>query len=187
MPIAVPEKYGKLLNGVEACVQQYYNALPWPLNKDTIGEVELVLQQQLERALNQLYTPAVQARLKQDRIAQQQQLANQKLAENESLVWVHCVACKRVFAGRTRGCVNVTCSRFKVDQGLATDHGCNLTFQWAKAQPANLSLLPSEFWFSNVEAGNRASSARILIADFLTTARDSLNAPKALRKRRSSR
>ena len=188
MAITVPEKYGKLLTVVQACVEQYYNNLPWPLNKDTISEVELVLQQQLEQALNQLYSPAVQEQLKQDRMAQQQLLANQNFAENESLLWVFCVGCKRIFAGRTRGCVKVTCSRFRVDQGLPTDHGCDLTFQWSRAQPVNLSLLPSEFWFSNVEAGNRTSSARSLITNAFTTARDFLNsAPKVLRKRRSSR
>lgn len=186
--ITVPEKYGKLLAAVETCLQQYYAELPWPLNDNTIGELHSTLQQQLENALNQLYTPAVQEQLKQDRIAQQQRLANQRFEENESLLWVHCVGCQRVFAGRTRGCPKVTCDRFKVDQGISTDHGCSLTFEWTKAQPANLSLLPSEFWFSKIEAGDRAGSARNMVNDAFTSVYNFF-APgsRILRRRRSSR
>jgi hypothetical protein len=183
----VPEKYGALLTAVDACLQQYYAQLPWPLNNDTMGEVHSVLQQQLVQSLNQLYTPAVQEQLKQDRLAQQQRLSQQRFERNESLLWVHCVGCRRIFAGRTRGCVKVTCSRFAVDQGLTTDHGCNLTFEWVKAQPVDLSLLPTEFWFSKIEAGERAGSARNIINDAFASARDLFAAkPKTLRKRTTS-
>lgn len=163
--ISVPEKYGKLKSEIETCLHTYYNALPWPLNDQTFGAVDNELQQIFNQVMQKLYTPAVKEQLKRDRIAQMESMSNSSLGDNESLLWVYCVQCQRIFAGRTKGCVNVTCCHFTTKQGTQNvDHGCGLEFQWAKAQPVPIANLPQDFWFSNIEVDQRAPHVKNVIS-----------------------
>ncbi|CAF0988070.1 unnamed protein product [Rotaria magnacalcarata] len=162
----VPEKYGKLKMELEICLRQYYDNLPWPLNDQTIGAVDDELQRIFYRVMQNLFTPAVKEQLKRDRMAQMEMMSKLNLDKNESLLWVYCVGCRRIFAGRTRGCVNVTCCQFKNKAGVKiVDHGCGFTFEWAKAQPVPINTLSSEIWFSSIETDQRTNSIKNLISD----------------------
>ncbi|CAF1202522.1 unnamed protein product [Didymodactylos carnosus] len=183
-----PEKYGFLLIDIEYCLKRYYEKLPWPLNDETIGQVESDLQGLCTQALDNIYTPEVIEQLKRDRVAQMEALSKLKLAENESLLWVHCVGCKRIFAGRTVGCANVTCSQFQVSDTMNTDHGCSLTFQWKKAQPVKFDQLPKDIWLLDIEGANRGDVFRKKIRELQRKIiLGAANLPKLKHKRTHSR
>jgi hypothetical protein len=94
----------------------------------------LYLQQIFNKVLQNLFTPKLKERLKRDRVQQMTLMSKLQLEENESLLWVCSVCCRRIFAGRTRGYVNVTCCHFTTKSGTTNvDHGCGLKFEWAKA------------------------------------------------------
>ncbi|CAF4590171.1 unnamed protein product [Rotaria socialis] len=169
----VPEKYGKLKMELEICLRQYYDKLPWPLNDQTIGAVDDELQQIFYRVMQNLFTPEVKEQLKRDRMAQMEMMSKLNLGNNESFLWVYCVGCRRIFAGRTRGCVNVTCSQFNNKVGVRiVDHGCGITFEWAKAQPVPINTLSSDIWFSSIETDQRADFVKNLISDVTDDARN---------------
>jgi hypothetical protein len=168
----VPQKYGILQKELENCLRWYYDELPWPLNDETFDSIDVKIREIYNQALDQLYTPEVRAQLKRDRAAQMELLSNSKFSENESYVWVYCVHCRRIFAGRTKGCVKVQCSHFVLPHTKTTntDHGCGETFIWELAQPVRVNDLPEEMWLSNIEEGHRDKSTQ----EFLSKIRQTL-------------
>lgn len=159
------EMYGNLVKELEICLRNYYDKLPWPLNDKTVGEVDNELHKIFDRVIQNIFTPEVKQRLKRERIEQMELMSKLRLNENESLLWVYCVYCKRVFAGRTRGCVNVTCCHFNTIRGTKnSDHGCGQTFQWEKAQPVQMSSLPQEFWHAAIETDERNGSIESILS-----------------------
>jgi hypothetical protein len=174
---SVPEKYGKLKSELEICLHQYYRKLPWPLNDQTCGAVDDELQQIFNQVMENLYTPEVKEQLKRDRVAQMEIMSKSNLDDNESLLWVYCVGCQRIFAGRTRGCVKVTCCHFYTKQGTKIDdHGCGLEFEWTKAQPVPIANLPADFWLATIEDDQRAPQVKKIISAVVEGVRSVYNA-----------
>lgn len=184
--ICEPEKYGKLIKELELRLRQYYDKLPWPLNDQTIGEVDTKLQQIFNQVLHNLFTPEVRERLKRDRMQQMTSMSKLQLDNNESLLWIYCVGCRRIFAGRTRGCVNVTCCHFTTKFGTRNiDHGCGLTFEWAKAQPVPIETLSPDIWISNIERDERNSLVQDLISAVTNKVRSIYSANDSRQRSRS--
>jgi hypothetical protein len=184
MSIDEPGKYGKLIQELEVCLRQYYDKLPWPLNDQTIGVVDDKLQRIFHQVMQNLFTSAVKERLKSDRVKQLATMSRLNLDGNESLLWVYCVSCRKIFAGRTRGCVKVTCCHFDMKSGAKNvDHGCGLEFEWAKAQPVPIDSLPPDIWFSNIETDQRGTTIRNLLSDKRDIVRKGYNARPITRRR----
>lgn len=161
----VSQKYGLLKIELEKCLHQYYCKLPWPLNDQTIQKVNDELKIIFNRVMEQLFTPEVRAQLQDERVAQIQALSRLNFDQNESLLWVYCVGCKRIFAGRTRGCVNVTCAHFDMKNGTKNNsHGCGLQFEWANAQPVPIEKIPPQVCFSNISQDERTAHVNTLMS-----------------------